>query len=69
MKTFSVACILAAGSIAVPIKEGALQESVVLNNLTAKVADKVEQGAITVIDGDTDILAEEIKDIAPAVED
>ena len=42
MKTFSVACILAAGSIAVPIKEGALQESVVLNNLTAKVADKVE---------------------------
>lgn len=49
MKTFA-ACLLAATTVAVPIQEGALSETVVLNNLSNKIADKVDTGDITVID-------------------
>ena len=75
MKSFTLSCILAAVSSAVPIKDAVIQEDaisqdVVLKNLSEKVADKVEEGEITVINGDkTDILADKVKEIAPAVED
>lgn len=50
MKTFA-ACLLAATTIAVPIQqEGALSDTGVLNNLSNKIADKVDTGDITVID-------------------
>ena len=65
MNTFSVACLMAATSTAVPIAT----ESIVLNNLSAKISDKVATGAITVIDGGDDIFVDHAADIAPAVHD
>jgi len=67
MKTFA-ACLLAATATAVPIQEGALQESVVLNNLSAKINDKVDTGDITVIDPYNNAI-ESSKDTAGAVSD
>jgi hypothetical protein len=56
MRSFAAA-LLAASTIAVPIKDAG--DSIVLDNLNAKVADKVEIGAITVIDGEDDFFGED----------
>ena len=55
MKCFA-ACVLAASVIAVPIKDGALADAIVLDNLSAKVVDKVVDGDIAVLDSEVNVL-------------